>query len=237
MEMIHNERDITVLEHLTHLAREVRRAGLSATVEANRNPFPSLVVESATAREVIVVDSSYYWWDHHGDFEVIGPISAPDDAARTVVKRLCGETAACPIKLGTYTAAARSVEVAPARRWLSRLLAEDHAAVVDDVVLLASEVVTNSVLHSDSATPGESGDPGVVTLVVLDTHDAVRVEVTDVGSGRSIPRVVNDGLDAINGRGLHMLDFLSGGRWGSHTDDGGRTVWFEVATDPLPSPP
>ena len=49
--------------------------------------------------------------------------------------------------------------------------------------------------------------------------------------------MVDDGPDAVNGRGLHMLDFLSGGRWGSHTNDGGRTVWFEIATDPLSPTP
>ncbi|MGH3381901.1 MAG: ATP-binding protein [Actinoallomurus sp.] len=140
-------------------------------------------------------------------------------------------TAACVTTLGTYTISAISREVALARRWLSRLLAKDHSAVLDDVVLLTSETIANSILHSDSARPGESGDPGVVTLTVLDVGDAVRVEVTDAGSDRTIPRIVNDGLDALNGRGLHMLDYLSGGRWGSHTDNGGRTVWFEIATN------
>jgi len=235
MELIGNERDVIVLEHLSHLAREVRRTGLSATVDPNHDPFPSLVVESIGERAVIVVGSSYYWWDHHGDFEVVGPVSALDDATRAVVQRLYGATAAraCASTLGTYAVAALSIEVAPARRWLSHLLADDYATVVDDVVLLTSEVVTNSVLHSDSVI----GDPGVVTLIVLDVGDAVRVEVTDPGSDTNIPRIVNDGLDAVNGRGLHMLDFLTGGRWGSHTHDGGRTVWFEIATDPLPQTP
>jgi anti-sigma regulatory factor (Ser/Thr protein kinase) len=235
MELIGSERDVTVLEHLAYLAREVRRAGLSATVDPNHDPFPSLAVESTGERTAIVVGSSYYWWDHHGDFEVVGPVSALDDATRAVVQRLCGASAAraCASTLGTYAIAAVSIEVAPARRWLSGLLTDGYAAVVDDVVLLTSEVVTNSVLHSDSAI----GDPGVVTLIVLDVGDAVRVEVTDPGSDTKVPRMVDDGLDAVNGRGLHMLDFLSGGRWGSHTDDGGRTVWFEVATAPLPPSP
>lgn len=41
-------------------------------------------------------------------------------------------------------------EVAPARHWLCRLLAGDHAAIVDDVVLMACEALTNSICHSDS---------------------------------------------------------------------------------------
>jgi anti-sigma regulatory factor (Ser/Thr protein kinase) len=141
--------------------------------------------------------------------------------------------AACVSTLGTYTILAIPPEVARVRHWLAPLLAKDHSAVLDDVVLLASEVVTNSILHSDSARVGESGEPGLVTLIAMDVGDAVRVEVTDAGSGRTIPRIVADDLDAIDGRGLHMLDFLSGGRWGTHTDDGGRTVWFEIAAGPL----
>jgi hypothetical protein len=43
--------------------------------------------------------------------------------------------------------------------------------------------------------------------------------------------VTDEGLDAVSGRGLHLLDVLSGGRWGSQVHDTGRTVWFEVALD------
>lgn len=133
--------------------------------------------------------------------------------------------------LGTLDVPAVPAEVAPARHWLAKLLADDYAAIVDEVVLLVSEVVTNAVLHSDSIRAGEDGDPGTVGLVVLKVYGGVRVEVIDAGSPNSAPRVIEDGPDALNGRGLHMLDFLSGGRWGSYTDGGGRTVWFEIATN------
>ena len=129
-----------------------------------------------------------------------------------------GIAASCVTTLGTYTISAISPEVALARRWLSRLLAKDHAAVLDDVVLLASEVITNSILHSDSARLGESGHPGIVTLTALDVGDAVRVEVTDAGSGRTIPRIVDDGLEAING--LVRAWRTPGGAFGASGADG-----------------
>jgi hypothetical protein len=52
-------------------------------------------------------------------------------------------------------------------------LGESHPAA-DVAVLLASELVTNSVRHSGSAVPG-----GVVTVTVAVGGGGVRVEVTD----------------------------------------------------------
>lgn len=130
--------------------------------------------------------------------------------------------------LGSCEVSAIPEAVAPARHWLSRLLTADYSEIVDDVVLLACEAITNAVLHSDSA---ESGKEQPITVAVLDVGDAVRVEVTDAGSTTSVPRLIEDGPDALNGRGLHMLDMLSEGRWDSYPDGDGRTLWFEVATD------
>jgi anti-sigma regulatory factor (Ser/Thr protein kinase) len=121
---------------------------------------------------------------------------------------------------------ARPDEVAPARHWLTKLLAADHAAIVDDVVLMACEAITNAIRHSDSGRPD-----GTVALVVLGAANVMRVEVIDAGSKSSAPHVTDEGLDAVSGRGLHLLDVLSGGPWGSQAHDTGRTVWFEVALD------
>lgn len=133
------------------------------------------------------------------------------------------------VVLGSLEIRAVPDQVAPARHWLSALLATGHATVADDVVLMACEAVTNSICHSDSGIAGKDGGPGTVTLIVLDAGDIVRVEVIDAGSPYRVPRMADDGPDALHGRGLHLLDALSAGRWGSYADDGGRTVWFEVA--------
>jgi anti-sigma regulatory factor (Ser/Thr protein kinase) len=119
------------------------------------------------------------------------------------------------VVLGTRDLPACPAEVAPARHWLTGLL-HDHPSIADDVVLLACETITNAIRHTRSAT---------VSVVVLDTGDALRVEVTDDGSG-GVPRLAEDDPEALTGRGLHLIDALSDG-WGTYTGDAGRTVWFE----------
>ncbi|GAA3088937.1 ATP-binding protein [Streptosporangium carneum] len=111
--------------------------------------------------------------------------------------------------------------VSVARRRVRRFLGEGHPAS-EDVVLLVSEVVTNSVVHS------ASGEGGRVAMTVAVDAGAVLVEVSDAGSGASAPHVRND-PQAENGRGMFLVDLLAS-RWGIR-DDGGsgrRTVWFEV---------
>jgi anti-sigma regulatory factor (Ser/Thr protein kinase) len=130
--------------------------------------------------------------------------------------------------LGSLDITARPAEVAPARRWLCALLGGHHAAIIDDVVLMACEAITNSIRHSESGIQREKGKPGKVTLLVIESDDALRVEVADAGSRHSVPEVAGDDPDAVSGRGLHLIDALSAGRWGTYACDDGRTVWFEV---------
>jgi anti-sigma regulatory factor (Ser/Thr protein kinase) len=134
--------------------------------------------------------------------------------------------------LGALDIVALPAEVAPARHWLCKLLCNDHKEITDDVVLMACEAITNSIRHSDSAGRDEDGEPGTVTLLVLADSSALRIEVIDAGSRTSTPQVADDGLDAVNGRGLHMIDLISAGRWGSYVHDDGRTVWFEIGFRP-----
>lgn len=130
--------------------------------------------------------------------------------------------------LGALDIVALPAEVAPARHWLCKLLCNDHKEIIDDVVLMACEAITNSIRHSDSARRDEDGEPGTVTLLVLADSDALRIEVIDAGSRTSAPQVADDSLEAVNGRGLHLIDMLCAGRWGTYTHDDGRTVWFEM---------
>jgi anti-sigma regulatory factor (Ser/Thr protein kinase) len=130
--------------------------------------------------------------------------------------------------LGALDIVALPEEVAPARHWLCKLLCNDHSEIIDDVVLMACEAITNSIRHSDSGDRDEHGEPGTITVLVLADSSALRIEVIDAGSPTSVPQVTDDGPDALNGRGLHMIDLLSVGRWGSYAHDDGRTVWFEM---------
>jgi anti-sigma regulatory factor (Ser/Thr protein kinase) len=85
-------------------------------------------------------------------------------------------------------------QVRVARTFVAGVLGPSHGHA-DVAVLLASELVTNSVRHSGSAVPG-----GLITVTVTARGDDVRVEVTDCGAG-GVPVL----LPACSGRIL--------GRW------------------------
>lgn len=136
-----------------------------------------------------------------------------------------------PTVLGTIEIAAEACRVRAARHWLRELLGEDHPAVFE-IELLGSELITNSILHSDSGRLDDHGRPGTVSIVVHALGPAVRVEVTDAGSARDAPHMVDIGPDALNGRGLHLLRDITGGRCGMWTHEAGRTVWFQLGHTP-----
>lgn len=72
----------------------------------------------------------------------------------------------------SVTIAAVPGQVGLARAFVARVVGESHPDA-DVAVLLASELVTNSVRHSGSAVPG-----GLVTVAVAVCGGGVRVEVT-----------------------------------------------------------
>jgi anti-sigma regulatory factor (Ser/Thr protein kinase) len=89
---------------------------------------------------------------------------------------------------------------------------------VDDVLLAASEVTTNAVVHGE----------GPMAVRVWPNADVVRFEVTD--NGRAVPCANLDPTqEAENGRGLLIVDVLTS-RWGvAPADPGpGKTLWFEI---------
>jgi anti-sigma regulatory factor (Ser/Thr protein kinase) len=88
------------------------------------------------------------------------------------------------------------------------------------LTLLVSEVVSNAVLHSD-APPAT----GILLCARLLDEGAVRVEVTDRGSGfTAIPR---DPAQPQGGYGLYLVE-KQANRWGVDRE-GGTRVWFELA--------
>jgi phosphoserine phosphatase RsbU/P len=111
-----------------------------------------------------------------------------------------------------------------ARRMIVAALTEaGHDAVADTVVLLASELCENSVLHA--------GTEFDVTLRI-DAAEVV-VTVSDRGAGPleqhlSQPRR-RYGRAAAHGRGLQLLSKLATA-WGTrHEQDGTHSTWFSVA--------
>ncbi|MFI8292290.1 ATP-binding protein [Streptomyces sp. NPDC085614] len=111
------------------------------------------------------------------------------------------------------------------------LTARGCASVVDDVMLVVTELIANASLH---------GDPPVTLSVVLAPADgAVRVEVGDAGRGMDVARVRARWRHPSftlgeRGRGLFLIDALCSG-WGSRLSDDSHTIWAEIALPVGPS--
>ncbi|MGH3300772.1 MAG: ATP-binding protein [Streptosporangiaceae bacterium] len=139
-----------------------------------------------------------------------------------------------------------------ARRLTRQLLGDRHPAA-DTAMLLVSELVTNSVTHSQSRRPG-----GTVTVAVCAGPTSVLIQVRDDG-GPSEPRLLppqarsdpaaaagaagagaGAGLAAADGwaaagehgYGLRLVDALAE-RWGTITTTDGRVTWCRLAVDSL----
>ncbi len=107
--------------------------------------------------------------------------------------------------------------VAVARRFAATVLRGEPQ--VDDVKLIATELVTNALLHG--------GHP--VTLRIMRATSTVRVEVQDPGEAQ--PVSVKASAGAMTGRGLALVAALSSS-WGVAAGrHGGKVVWAEVPDD------
>ncbi len=110
-------------------------------------------------------------------------------------------------------------------REVSRLqLAEWGMSVLSEMAdVIVTELVTNAV----QASQRHSG-PAQLGFRMSVSGPRVRIEVWDTGPGR--PRLRTDvaPLDE-TGRGLQLVDALSGGRWGTQRcPAGGKVVWAEI---------
>jgi anti-sigma regulatory factor (Ser/Thr protein kinase) len=111
-----------------------------------------------------------------------------------------------------------------ARRAVGELAPDVDTALVRDVQLLVSELVTNSVRHSGSNDP--------IRLRVWERRDGLKVEITDGGRGfEGAPGGAGD--ESEGGRGLMILEALAAS-WG--VSRGTRAcVWFELTPRPVSS--
>jgi CheY-like chemotaxis protein len=88
--------------------------------------------------------------------------------------------------------------------------------VIDDALLVVSELVTNAVLHARSSAE----------LRLVPGEETLRIEVAD--EGRAGPDPVLASADDEHGRGLLLVAVLSAA-WGTEArTDGGKVVWADV---------
>jgi len=95
-------------------------------------------------------------------------------------------------------------------------------AVLDDAMLIVSELLTNALLHS--------GTTQIALTITLEKED-LHIAVGDGMPGCAAPKPTD--TDAESGRGLALVEYVvqeNGGTWGSR--DAGATTWcrLKVAT-------
>lgn len=123
-------------------------------------------------------------------------------------------------ELGRRTLRCTTRAPSEARSFIERVLREQ---CLDDLVpaakLLASEAVTNAVVHARSSS----------VLTVTRENDVVHFALEDGGKAPIAERHNAPGHPT-GGRGLFIIEQLAQ-RWGSDTLPSGSVVWFELATD------
>jgi anti-sigma regulatory factor (Ser/Thr protein kinase) len=96
--------------------------------------------------------------------------------------------------------------------------------VISDVLLVASELVTNAVVHSGCRHEHELAVRAYVN------GDRMMISVHDPGLSDQVARQRMAGADGTGGWGLQVVDRLAA-RWGSRRDHGYQ-VWAELALAP-----
>ncbi|WP_443046784.1 ATP-binding protein [Streptomyces sp. NBC_00247] len=105
---------------------------------------------------------------------------------------------------------------------------------VDDVVLCASELATNAVLHGVPAGRGY-----LVRIESIDAEAGLRIEFHDSGDGpesvRASERAWPEESESADesGRGLIIVNALAD-RWGAVVRQPGKIVWCEFAKGTAP---
>lgn len=103
-----------------------------------------------------------------------------------------------------------------ARRAIDELSAMLPPALMEDLRLLVSELVTNSVRHAGTADD--------IRLWVRVGATSIRVEVRDTGSGFEVPTAPDPSAES--GWGLYLVDEIAKS-WGAEAGPPS-SVWFEL---------
>lgn len=126
--------------------------------------------------------------------------------------------------LSVRVAHAREAEIGALRRQTAeavrRVYLDAVDALADEVALVAGELVANAMRHG-----------GGVQVLAAHIDDGIVLRVFDASS--ALPVLREPEPDRENGRGLRVVDALTGGRWGHFVIPGGKYVWAQLS---LPAP-
>lgn len=136
-----------------------------------------------------------------------------------------------PQTVSRITFAATVTAVSCARMFAGHVLDSWHLAqFIDDVQLIASELVTNAVKATGVLDPEPScaglGAVAIIGVQIRIDGDRLYVEVWD--SSSQLPVMLPSGSEEESGRGLLLVEMLSN-RWGVYRpESGGKIVWAEL---------
>ncbi|WP_406434714.1 SpoIIE family protein phosphatase [Streptomyces sp. NBC_01589] len=103
----------------------------------------------------------------------------------------------------------------------SYLLRRDLQRLADDMEVMASEIVTNALIHADSD----------VEVWLREYPDRIHFEVRDTDAKPPVPTSITDSDEANavaeHGRGLSIVEILSSA-WGNSPHGRGKTVWLDI---------
>ncbi|WP_432510019.1 SpoIIE family protein phosphatase [Kineococcus sp. SYSU DK001] len=144
-------------------------------------------------------------------------LTAVDGEAKDDVVLLLARAVPVTADLVEATLAGGPTAVARARELVTTACRRAQVAegTRDAAVLVASEAVTNALVHGR----------GAVRLAVSVRDAAVRLEVSDSEPATPVRRAVD--LDALGGRGMQLVDALAAD-WGVRARRDGKTVWIDV---------
>jgi serine/threonine-protein kinase RsbW len=121
------------------------------------------------------------------------------------------------------------------------LLTWDMRGLAEVAELVATELATNAVRASEGpnwhlSRPGDRRP--VIGICLLGDEGRLRIEVWDQAVG--VPVLRDLSADSECGRGLALVDAMTGGHWGWHTvvlRSAAKCVWAEIGHDgPVTSP-
>ena len=160
--------------------------------------------------------------------EQSGQPSAEDDMALLLLHRAPGPDGSAPLRAVQHIHQADPEGMVESRAMLRQTLAAwetgDSSA---DIELVADELITNALVHTDSGAK--------LTVQLLDDDcRRIRLEVQDTSS--EWPRRRTAGETATSGRGLLLVESLAD-RWGVEPLGTGKAVWCEFRLpDAAPRP-
>ncbi|MFI1829413.1 SpoIIE family protein phosphatase [Streptomyces sp. NPDC020412] len=152
--------------------------------------------------------------------EVVDERGGDDDVALLLLRRRGALTPQSGGRLQQYVGQNDPDALRSARRMVrSAVEAWGGRARADEIELVADELTTNALLHTD-------GGASVTVRVLSGPQRRLRVEVEDLSS--ALPRRRDAGESGVSGRGLLLVDRLTDA-WGVDPRGSGKSVWCEFA--------